>query len=310
MTFAQFGTLVKKSLSAWDDDDASSMGAALAFYTIFSVTPLLVMVIAIGGMLFGRDAAQGHVLAQLRDLTGPAGAQAIEDLLRSADNPAQNATAVVIGSIVLLFGATSVFAELYGDLNRIWRTPTAPRVSGLWHLVRTRILSFGMILGIGFMLVVSLVFSALLAAAGEIWRSHLSGWPTVVRLINGVVSLATVTVAFAMIYKFLPRARIAWADVWVGAAATAALFEAGKFLIGLYVSGMRIATPFGAAGSMAVLMIWVYYSAQIFLLGAEFTWVYAYREGSHSGENPPEPAPLRKGRTVHTTEERKRPKTT
>jgi membrane protein len=298
VTIAELFTLLRKSAAAWNNDDASSMGAALAFYTLFSIAPLLVMVIAVASLIFGRDAAQGHILGQLRGLTGEAGAQALEDLLKSANSPAKSALAAVVGTVVLLLGATTLFTELYGNLNRIWRSPSAPKASGIWHLIRTRILSFGMILGIGFLLLVSLVVSAGLAAAGEWWGARFTGWPLVGQAVSFVMSLATYTLAFAMIYKFLPRAHIDWHDVWIGATVTAVLFEIGKLLIGLYVDTTSFTSVFGAAGSLVVLLVWVYYSAQVFLLGAEFTRVYAYRRGSRAGEEPPKPPPQRQGRPL------------
>ena len=297
MTIPQFFTLLRRSAVAWNDDDASSMGAALAFYTLFSVAPLLIMVIAVLGLILGRDAAQGHILDQLRAVTGDAGAQAVEDLLKSANSPAKNALTALVGTVVLLLGATTVFTELYGNLNRIWHSPTAPKASGMLHLLRTRILSFGMILGIQFLLLVSLVVSAGLAAAGDWWGARFTGWPLVDQALTFILSLAIYTAAFAMIYKYLPRARIAWHDVWIGATVTAILFEIGRLLIGL-VGMAGLTSAFGAAGSLVVLLIWVYYSAQVFLLGAEFTKVYAYRRGSRAGEEAPAPPPLRKGRPL------------
>lgn len=305
MNVAQFLILLRKSAAAWNDDDASSMGAALAFYTLFSIAPLLVIVMAGAGVIFGHDATQAHILGQLRGLIGDAGAQAAEDLLNNANSPAKSAAAAVVGTALLLLGATSVFTELYGNLNRIWRSPSAPKVSGIWHLIRNRILSFGMVLGIGFLLLVSLVISAGLAAAGDWWGAHLSVWPLVGQVAKLIVSLITYTLAFAMIYKFLPRAHIEWHDVWIGATVTAALFEIGKLIIGFYVGSAAITTVFGAAGSLLVLLVWVYYSAQVFLLGAEFTKVYAYRRGSHAGEEAPEPPPQRKGRPLKPVPARK-----
>ncbi len=298
MTVKDALTLLKKAASAWNNDDAASMGAALAYYTLFSIAPLLLMVISIASLIFGHDVAQGQIMAQLRGLLGESGAKTIEDLLAGAGNPASNALTAIVGTFVLLLGATSVFAELYADLNKIWRLPAPPKASGIVHLVRTRILSFGMILGIGFLLVVSLVVSAVLNAAGSWWGAHFAGWDTVVNVVNSILSVAILMGAFAMIYKFMPRAEILWKDVWVGAGVTALLFEIGKFLIGLYLGRVNIASGFGAAGSLVILLIWIYYSAQIFLLGAEFTWVYTYRHGSRVGEAPPEPAPRRAGRPV------------
>ena len=298
VTVRQLLSLFKRALGAWNDDDASSMGAAIAYYTLFSIAPLLVLVIAIAGMIFGQDAAQGQILGQLRGLVGEAGATAVQDMLASASTPAHSIPAAIASAIALALGATSVFTELYGDLNRIWRMPAAPKASGIVTLIRTRILSFGMILGIGFLLLVSLVISAALAALGSWWGGKLQAWATIVEVINQVVSLGFITASFAMIYRFLPRAHIAWKDVWAGALGTAVLFVLGKLLIGLYLGKTKIATGFGAAGSLAVFLVWVYYSAQIFLLGAEFTWVYAYRHGSRAGEAPPEPPPRRRGRPV------------
>jgi len=297
VTIPQFLTLLRKSAAAWNTDDASSMGAALAFYTLFSIAPLLVMIIAVASLILGPDAAQEHILGQLRALTGAAGAQAGAELLKSANSPAQNALTALVGTVVLLLGATSVFTELYGNLNRIWRNPSAPKASGILHLLRTRILSFGMILGIQFLLIVSLVVSAALAAAGAWWGARFTGWSLVGQVVNFSLSLAIYTVAFAMIYKYVPRAHITWHDVWIGAIVTAVLFETGKLVIGL-VGMTSITSVFGATGSLVVLLIWVYYSAQVFLLCAEFTRVYAYREGSRADEEPRAPPPQRQGRPL------------
>jgi membrane protein len=297
VTTREFLTLLRKSASAWNTDDCSSMGAALAFYTLFSVAPLVVMVIAGASLIFGADAAQEHILGQLRALIGTAGAQAVAELLKSANSPAKNVLTALVGTIVLLLGATTVFTELYGNLNRIWRSPTAPIASGIWHLLRTRILSFGMILGIQFLLIVSLVVSAALAAAGAWWGARFTGWWVVDEAVSLIASLAIYTAAFAMIYKYLPRAHIDWHDVWIGAAVTAILFEIGKLVIGL-VGMTSITAAFGAAGSLVVLLIWVYFSAQVFLLGAEFTRVYTYREGSRVDEEPPAPPRQRRGKPI------------
>ena len=297
MTIPQFLTLLRKSAAAWNTDDASSMGAALAFYTLFSIAPLVVMVTAVASLILGPDAAQEHILGQLRALTGAAGAQAVAELLKSANSPAKNALTALVGTVVLLLGATSVFTELYGNLNRIWRNPSAPKASGILHLLRTRILSFGMILGIQFLLIVSLVVSAALAAAGAWWGARFTGWSLVGQVVNFSLSLAIYTVAFAMIYKYVPRAHITWHDVWIGAIVTAVLFETGKLVIGL-VGMTNITSVFGATGSLVVLLIWVYYSAQVFLLGAEFTRVYTYREGSRADEEPRAPPPQRQGRPL------------
>jgi len=283
--------LLKETVSAWIDDYAASMGAAIAYYTMFSVAPLLLIVIAVAGLIFGREAAQGEVFTQLQGLMGNEGAVAVQGLLKSANEPATGTLAIILGGIALFVGATTVFGELQTSLDRIWRAPSLKKTSGLWTLVRERLLSFGMILTIGFLLLVSLVMSAALAAVGKWWDSSFRGWEAMLHVANFVISFVIITVLFAMIYKILPRVRIAWHDVWIGAAVTSVLFAIGKFAIGLYLGKSGIGSGFGAAGSIVVLLVWVYYSAQIFLLGAEFTWVYAYRFGSRRTEPHPDVKP-------------------
>lgn len=260
--------------NAWMDDYAPSMGAALSYYTLFSLAPLLVLIIAIAGMVFGQDAAQGAIIAQLQGIMGKEGATAVQGLLQAAREPSTGILASIVGGVLLLLGATAIFAELQTDLDRIWRVPAKEKPSGLWGWLRSRVLSFGLVLGFAFMLMISLVVSAALAAAGE-W---LSGGPAESVLANGlnfIVSLGLFTVLFAMIYKIMPTAKISWHDVWMGAAVTALLFNVGKSLIGLYLAKSSVASGFGAAGSFVILVAWFYYSAQIFLFGAEYTWVYA-----------------------------------
>jgi membrane protein len=292
MNFKDVWILLKESVSAWVDDYAPSMGAALAYYTLFSIAPLLLIVIAIAGFFFGAEAAQGEILTQLRGLIGDEGALAVQGLLKSASQPGHRALATFIGVFTLVLGATTVFSELQSALDRIWRAPALKeQSSGIWTLIRTRLLSLGMVLGIGFLLLVSLVLSAVLSALGKWWGGLFGGWEVLLQLINFVVSFAIITGLFAMIYKILPRVKIDWHDVWIGAAVTALLFTIGKFAIGLYLGKSAVASGFGAAGSFVVLLIWVYYSAQIFLLGAEFTWVYAHQHGSRTAEPRPGPTP-------------------
>lgn len=286
MTVRQICELGKTAAKSWIDDYASSMGAALAYYTMFSIAPLLLIVIAIAGLIFGVEAARGEIFAQLQGMMGEEGATAIQGLLESASKPATSVTATVIGVALLLVGATTVFAELQSDLDRIWRAPARDDPSGIWQLLRSRLLSFGMILGIGFLLMVSLIASAALSALGKWWAPLFGAWETLLQLVNMVVSFGLITTAFAMIYKFMPRVHIAWQDVWIGAAVTALLFTIGKFLIGLYIGKSGVTSGFGAAGSLVVVLLWVYYSAQIFLLGAEFTWAYAHAFGSRKGQVP------------------------
>lgn len=272
--------LIKEAVSAWIGDYAPSMGAALAYYTLFSLAPLLVIVIGIAGLVFGAEAAQGAIVGQLGGLMGEEGARAVEGLLVSASEPAHGVVATVVGAVTLLIGATTVFAELQSALDRIWQVAPEQQSSGLWSLLRQRLLSLGMILVLGLLMLVSLLLSAALAALGTWWGGAFGGFEALLHALNFSVSFLLITGLFAAIYKLMPRASIAWRDVWVGAGVTALLFTIGKFLIGLYLGKSGVTSAFGAAGSMVVLLIWVYYSAQIFLLGAEFTWVYAHTSGS------------------------------
>ncbi len=287
MIFRDIGDVIRAAVVNWVNDYAQSMGAALAFYTMFSIAPLLLIVISVAGAVFGEDAARSEIFHQLDELLGTQGASAIQGLLESVANRADTGLATAFGSALLFIGATSVFAELQDALDRIWRAPQRVRRSGLWNLVRARLLSFGMILGIGFLLIVSLAFSAGLSAVGRWWDPTSRGWLTVAHAIELGLSAVLLSVVFAMIYKTMPRARIDWRDVWVGAAVTAMLFIAGKLLIGIYIGRSGISTAFGAAASLVVVLLWVYYSAQIFLFGAEFTWAYCHKFGSRKGQPMP-----------------------
>jgi membrane protein len=280
MNLKRIWVLIKESVSAWVDDYAPSMGAAISYYTLFSIAPLLVIVIGIAGIVFGAEAAQGAIVAQLSGLIGEEGAVAVQGLLESASKPGHGIVATIVGVITLVIGATTVFGELQSALDRVWEVPAAKKTGGIWSLLRQRLLSLGMVLVFGLLMLVSLVLSAALAALGKWWGGFFDGWEAVLHVVNFVVSFAIVTALFAAIYKMMPRAKIAWTDVWIGAVVTALLFTIGKFLIGLYLGKSGVTSAFGAAGSMVVLLIWVYYSAQIFLLGAEFTWVYAHHSGS------------------------------
>lgn len=278
--------LIKASIASWRKDHASSMGGALAYYTLFSIAPVLIIVIAVAGFFLGPEAARGEIVAQLQGLLGTDGAAAVQALLESASKPEEGLLATITSVLLLLLGATTIFAELQSDLDRIWRAETKP-ISGLWAFLRARILSFGMVLVLAFLLLVSLVVSAALSALGKWWGGWFEGWAVLLEVLNFAVSFAITTGLFALIYKLLPRAEIAWHDVWIGAAVTALLFAVGKFLIGLYIGRSGVASGFGAAGSFVVLLVWVYYSTQIFLLGAEFTWVYAHARGSRRGRDRP-----------------------
>lgn len=284
---AVMGSMVKEAVSAWIDDFAPSMGAAIAYYTAFSVAPLIIIVVAVAGMFLGQEAASGYLYAQLAGLLGAQGAEAVQAMVKGANDTGEGIVATVIGVGLLVVGATTVFGELQSDLDRVWKAPAVKKPAGLWGLVRGRVLSFGLVVSIGFLLLVSLVVSAALAAFGEWWSGAFEGFAWLLQALNFLLSFAVVTVMFALMYKILPRVHIGWRDVWIGAGVTALLFTIGKLLIGLYIGRSTVASSFGAAGSLAVLLLWMYYSAQIFLLGAEFTWVYAHRFGSRVGQDLP-----------------------
>jgi len=271
--------LIKAAGAAWWNDNAPSMGAALSYYATFSLAPLLLIVISVAGLVFGTDAARDAIVAQAQMLVGASGATAIRDLLRGAGSIGTGVAGTVTGIAALLVGATSVLAELQSDLDRIWRVPPAS-VSGMWNWLQSRLLTIGLIIAIGFLLLVSLVVSAALAAIGKWWGGVATDKAVILEAVNLVLSLISTAVLFMLIYKILPRARVAWRDVWIGSTLTAVLFVIGKFVIGWYVGRSGIASGFGAAASLVLVLIWVYFSAQIFLFGAEFTWLYASRHGS------------------------------
>jgi membrane protein len=274
--------LLVQAAKAWSDDYAPSMGAAISYYTVFSLAPLLVIVIAVAGAVFGREAVQGQIVAQLGGLIGEQGASLVQGLVAASSDTDKGLVAGAISVVVLFMGATSVFTELQNALDRIWHVPPSAKPKGVWAILRVRLLSFGLILGLVFLLMVSLVVSTLVAALGAFTTKLMPGSEALLQVLNIAVSLGISSVLFAMIYKLLPNTRIAWRDVWVGAFTTALLFEAGKFLIGLYLGKSSMTETFAAAGSLVVLIAWVYYAAQIFLLGAEFTKVYALEHGSKS----------------------------
>ena len=268
-----------ESLISWIDHRAASKGAALAFYTLFSLTPILVLAIAVAGYIFGAEAAQGEIVAQMEGLVGPNGALAIQALLAAARDPASGRVATLVASVLLLLGATSVFAELKGSLDELWGIGKPCR-SPFTVLLRTRLLSFGLVLVLAFLLLVSLVVSAALAMleryAGGIWGNSV----VILSTLSSVISFGVIACMFAVIYKTLPDVPLSWHDVWIGAAFTAGMFSMGKYAIGLYLGNSGVASSFGAAGSLIALLLWVYYSAQIFFLGAEFTRQYALWFGS------------------------------
>jgi membrane protein len=252
------------------------MGAALAYYTIFSLAPLLVIAISIAGLAFGREAAQGEIMGQIQGLIGRDGAKAIQTMVQSADKPAHSTIASALGILALFVGASGVFSEMQDALDTIWRAN--PRTSvGLWRLIKARFLSFGMVLGIGFLLLVSLVLSAALAAVANYLERIFSISAVFLHTADFFLSLLFITVLFALMFKVLPNAVISWNDVWVGAALTSLLFTVGKFLIGFYIGKSVSASAYGAAGSVVVIAAWIYYSALVLYFGAEFTRVCSSR---------------------------------
>ena len=267
------------SVNAWIDHRAGSKGAALAFYTLFSITPILVLAIAGAGYFFGAEAAQGEIIAQVEGLVGRNGAQAIQALLAGARDPLSGLAATMLASILLLLGAASVFVELKGSLDEMWGIE--PR-KGLAIVVflRNRLHAFGLVLVLAFLLLVSLVLSAAFAFleryAGGFWHSSYD----LLAILSSFIAFGVIACLFAVIYKVLPDAPLSWHDVWIGAAITAGMFSLGKYVIGLYLGSSGVASSFGAAGSLIALLLWVYYSAQIFFLGAEFTRQYALGFGS------------------------------
>jgi membrane protein len=279
----QMWTLLRETGEEWLRDRSSRRGAALAYYTIFSLAPILILAIAIAGIFFGEEAARGEIVLQVGGLLGPDGARAVQAMIENAARPGAGAAAAAVGIVTLLIGATSALAELKDDLDEIWDAPPE-RVSGFWYFVRKRLMSVGLILALGFLLLVSLAFSAVLSALARLWGPHdATGFAlSLLEGINFFISFALVTALFAMIYKILPAVRIAWRDVIIGAVVTALLFSIGKLLIGMYLGNSAIASTYGAAGSVILILVWVYYSAQIFLFGAEFTKVFAHRYGSRS----------------------------
>jgi len=273
--------IVQASL-AWIEHDASTMGAVLAFYTVFSVAPILIIAIGVVRVVIGADAVGAHLLPQMQSLLGDAGASAVRTLLLSAGYMEKSTVATAVGVVTLLIGASSVFVELQTSLDRIWGIPKRNRQRGLWRFLRSRFLSLGLVFGVGFLLMVSLLVSAALAAVGAWLTSHLGGWRASVIAIDVGLSVVISTALFALAYKYVPQERLNWRDVWVGGSVTAVLFNMGKFAIGYYLARSAFASVYGAAGSLLVLLLWAYYSAQIFLFGAEITKSYSFILGTRT----------------------------
>ena len=272
-------TLLKDTFTKWSADKAPRLGAALSYYTVFSLAPLLVMTITIAGLVFGKEAAQHAITMQMESLVGPQSAAAVTEMLNLAQKPTAGMLASAIALATLALGASGVFAQLQDALNTVWGVELQAS-RGLWGTIKDRFFSIMAVLGTGFLLLVALVLSAALAAFGKLFSGWLPGHESVSHMADLVVSFGVITLLFAMMFKLLPDAKIAWPDVWVGAALTSLLFTTGKFAIGLYLGKADVGSAYGAAGSFVILLVWVYYSSQILLFGAEFTAVYANRYGS------------------------------
>jgi membrane protein len=271
---------LKKTINDWIEDEPFALAAALSYYTLFSLTPLLIIAISIAGLVFGQEAAQNQVVQTTQGLVGRESAQAIQGMIQSAsEKPNTGLISTLFGAVALLFGAGGVVGQLQASLNKIWGVEPRPG-AGIWGFIRQRFISFAMVLSIGFLLLVSLVVSALLSAMTQVLGGASGGETFFTHALDLAVSFIFVTLLFALIYKFLPDARIRWKDVWIGAALTSVLFTVGKTLIGLYLGSSGVTSVYGAAGSLITVLLWVYYSALIFFLGAEFTQVYAAEYGS------------------------------
>ncbi|MGN6393368.1 MAG: YihY/virulence factor BrkB family protein [Gemmatimonadales bacterium] len=283
LTPAALGWVLKHAFIGWWNDNVPRLGASLAYYTLFALAPILVIAIGVAGLAFGPDAVRGEVVTQIRGLVGQKGAEAVQAMLQGAARPSASRLATAVGIITAFLGATGAFIELQTALNAIWRVQPRPGAN-LVSFLTQRLISFGLVIGVGFLLLVSLLVNAALAAFNRYLGNAFPALAVLWDAVNVLVSLAVVTLLFAMVYKVLPDVRLRWRDVWIGALVTAGFFSIGKQLIGLYLGTSTLASSYGAAGSVVVLLVWVYYTSQVVLLGAEFTRYYVERFG---GEPPP-----------------------
>jgi membrane protein len=301
MTLRQIGRLVKDAGMKFVDDEGAQLGAAIAFYMALSLSPLLLVMVAVAGFAFGQDTARGEIVTQLRDNVGREGAAVIEQLVAQSAAMSGGVVAAVVAFVVWFFGASGVFTQLQSALNTIWRVPGQRSSSGILPILRDRLFSFLLVCGTILLLLVSLIVSAILSGIHGKLSGWIPQWEVLAEVSNFVLSFILITVLFAMIFKWLPNTRLAWSDVWLGAAITAGLFSLGKYAIGLYLGRTAIGSAYGAAGAFVVLLVWVYYSAQLVLFGAELTFVYARRNqkqaaGSTANEKSSSPvAPAQSG---------------
>lgn len=279
MDLKAFGNLLRETFQEWTDDKAPRLAAALSYYTVFSLAPLLIIAIGVAGFVLGRGDVQEQILSEVETFLGAEGRELVRGLIQDASRPGASLVATIIGIVTLAFGASGVYGQLQEALNTIWEVEPAPGAS-IWDTVRKRFLSFTMVIGSGFLLLVSLLVSAAISAVSTYFSELLPGTDFAWQILNLAASFAVVTLLFALMFKVLPDVEIEWGDVWIGAAVTAVLFTVGKFLIGLYLGTSAPGSTYGGAGSLVVILLWVYYSAQILFFGAEFTQVYARHYGS------------------------------
>lgn len=301
MFFRTAWDLIRQAWNGFSADNAFRLSAALAYYTALSLSPLLLMVISIAGLVFGEAAARGQVEHQIQDLVGQQGAEAVQTMLAHSSSIGGNVVAIVVGVVVLVVGATGVFAQLQDALNTVWNVdPKKTSAGGLWGMLKSRLLSFALVCGLAFLLLVSLVLNALVSGLSAELHRWIPGAATLVEVLNILLSALLTLVLFAMIFKVLPDVELDWSDVWIGAGITTVLFTLGKYGIGIYLGQASVGSAYGAAGSFVVLLTWLYYSSAIMLFGAEFTQVYATQHGSRVGKpdgtaSQPAPAPSRDG---------------
>ncbi|HET6572233.1 MAG TPA: YihY/virulence factor BrkB family protein [Fimbriiglobus sp.] len=278
--------LARETWSEFSDDNAFRLAAALSYYTALALAPLLLVVIAIAGMIFGEQAARGEVVAQIKDLVGNQGAEAVQTMLARSQPGEGGITSLVIGVVILVVGATGVFTALQDALNTVWDVdPKKSSSGGLWGMLKDRLLSFAMVCGLAFLLLVSLAASALMSGLSAALREWLPESVGLLWVGDVLLTVVLTYLLFVMIFKVLPDVSVSWTDVWIGAGITTLLFMVGKYAIGLYLGRVAVGNPFGAAGSFVVLLTWFYYSSLILIFGAEFTHVYATRHGTRSGRN-------------------------
>jgi membrane protein len=274
MSVQQAISLAKETYNKWSEHQAPRLGASVAFYSVLSFAPLLILITAVIALVFGRESAQGALINESRQWMGDRGAETVQSLLKNAQKPSSGIFASLVAFITLLFGASGVFSELQDALNVIWET-TTQTASGFFGMVKQRLFSFGMVLSVGFLLLVSLLLSAALAFIGRSFGELVPVPPAILQVVNFLVSFLVITVLFGLMFKYVPAAKVSWRNVTVGAVGTALLFTVGKFLLGLYLGKASVGSTYGAAGSFVAVIVWIYYSAQIFFFGAEFTHVYA-----------------------------------